>query len=368
MFASRGVAIWTSRRGTLLHEPADWELAIEPAWQYIQGHRETKIFLSQEALPWQAKSNGHEPLLIDPILNVADGEAEGFLYLELQNLAVPWDARSVASLLPAVQSLSAQVASACHQGRVYAETLAAQKMVQELALARRIQDSFLPQQIPHIPGWQITAALEPARQMAGDYYDFILLPDGQLGILIADVADKGLGPALYMALSRTLIRTFAIQYPTQPARVLALVNQRILQDASANLFVSVFYGVLNPASGQLAYANAGHPPPYLVNGQLGVQTLCNTGMPLGIDEESSWGQESVIIEPADVLLLYTDGVTDAQNHAGEFINRDAILDVARDCPGKPVDIIRRDILEVVHDFVGEAPRFDDITLVILSRD
>mgnify|MGYP001765883158 FL=1 len=368
MFASRGVAIWTSPRGLLLHEPADWELAIEPPWQYIQGHRQAKVFLSHEALPWQAKSNEHEPLLIVPILNVVNGDVEGFIYLELQNLAVPWDARSVASLLPAVQSLSAQVASACHQGRVYTETLAAQKMVQELALARRIQDSFLPQHIPHLPGWQITAALEPARQMAGDYYDFILLPDGQLGILIADVADKGLGPALYMALSRTLIRTFATQYPALPAQVLAMVNQRILQDASANLFVSVFYGVLNPAGGQLTYANAGHPPPYLVNEQLGVQTLRNTGMPLGIDEESVWGQESVTIKPGDVLLLYTDGVTDAQNHAGEFIDRDAILDVARDCPGKPVDSIRRDILEVVHDFVGEAPRFDDITLVILSRD
>jgi serine phosphatase RsbU (regulator of sigma subunit) len=307
-------------------------------------------------------------VLIDPILNVVSGEVEGFLYLELQNLAVPWDTRSVAGLLPAVQALSAQVASACHQGRVYAETLAAQNMVQELALARRIQDSFLPQQIPQIPGWQITAALEPARQMAGDYYDFILLPDDHLGILIADVADKGLGPALYMALSRTLIRTFATQYPDQPARVLALVNQRILQDASANLFVSVFYGVLDPAGGQLIYANAGHPPPYLVNAELGVQTLHNTGMPLGIDEESVWGQESVIMKSGDVLLLYTDGVTDAQNQVGEFIDRDAILDVARDCPGKPVEYIRRDILEVVHAFVGEAPRFDDITLVILSRD
>jgi serine phosphatase RsbU (regulator of sigma subunit) len=368
MFASRGVAIWTTARGLLLHEPVDWEIAIEPVWQCVQHYRETKAFLPQEALPWQTKAVAHEPLLVAPILNVVNGEAEGFVYLELQTLAVPWDTRSVANLLPAVQSLSAQVASACQQARVYADTLAGQRTLQELTLARRIQDSFLPQHIPQIPGWQIAAALEPARQMAGDYYDFIPLPEERLGILIADVADKGLGPALYMALSRTLIRTFATQYPAQPALVLTRVNQRILQDARANLFVTVFYGVLDPTTGQLIYANAGHPPPYLITASTGIQTLRNTGMPLGIDEESTWSQETVGIGAGDVLLLYTDGVTDAQNSQGEFIERKSILEVASDCPGKPVELIRRDILEVVHDFVGEAARFDDITLVVLSRD
>ncbi len=368
MFASRGVVIWTATRGLLLHEPQDWEVTTEPVWQYVQRYRDTKAFLAHESLPWQTIVSAHEPLLVSPILNVASGEAEGFVYLELQTLAVPWDKHSVASLLPAVQSLSAQVASACHQARVYAETLAGQKMLQELALARHIQDSFLPQHIPQLSGWQIAAALEPARQMAGDYYDFIHLPEGRLGVLIADVADKGLGPALYMALSRTLIRTFATQHPLHPAQVLTMVNQRILQDARANLFVTVFYGVLDPATGQLTYANAGHPPPYLINASAGIQTLRNTGMPLGIDEESVWGQETVRIAPGDVLLLYTDGVTDAQNSQGEFIDRQTILDVASDCPGKPVELIRQDILQVVHDFVGEAARFDDITLVVLSRD
>jgi serine phosphatase RsbU (regulator of sigma subunit) len=204
--------------------------------------------------------------------------------------------------------------------------------------------------------------------MAGDYYDFIHLPEGRLGVLIADVADKGLGPALYMALSRTLIRTFATQHPLLPAQVLTMVNQRILQDARANLFVTVFYAVLDPATGQLTYANAGHPPPYLINASYGIQTLRNTGMPLGIDEESAWGQETVHMQTGDVLLMYTDGVTDAQNSLGEFIDRKMILDVASDCPGKPVELIRQDILGVVHDFVGEAARFDDITLVVLSRD
>jgi len=368
MFASRGIAIWTASSGLLLHEPSDWALEIDPVWKFLQGSGATRMILPDERLPWQEKSGAHDPLLLVPIQNADSGETEGFVYLELQTLAVPWDKRSLASLVPAVQSLSAHVASACQQARAYMEMLAVQKTIQELSLARRIQDSFLPEHIPQIHGWQIAAALEPARQMAGDYYDFIQLPDGRLGILIADVADKGLGSALYMALSRTLIRTYAAQYTAQPAQVLARVNQRILEDARANLFVTVFYGVLDPTTGQLIYANAGHPPPYLMTAATGIHMLRNTGMPLGIDEESTWGQEAVEMVSEDVLLLYSDGVTDAQDGQGEFIDRKLILDVVSDCPGKPADLIRRDILEVVHDFVGEAARFDDITLVVLSRD
>lgn len=368
MFTSRGIAIWTVTRGLLLHEPLDWDVAIDPLWKWLQQSGVTRIVLADEDIPWQEKNGVHDPLVIVPIQNADSGETEGFVYLELQTLAVPWDKRSLAGLVPAVQSLSAHVASACQQARAYAETLTAQKAVQELSFARRIQDSFLPEQIPQLAGWQVAAALEPARQMAGDYYDFIPLPDGRLGFLIADVADKGLGSALYMALSRTLIRTFATQYPQEPAQVLARVNQRILQDARANLFVTVFYAVLDPTTGQLLYANAGHPPPYLITTATGIHMLRNTGMPLGIDEESSWGQEMVELGSEDVLLLYSDGITDAQNDRGEFIDRKLILDVVSDCPGKPAEFIRRDILEVVHDFVGDASRFDDITLVVISRD
>jgi serine phosphatase RsbU (regulator of sigma subunit) len=368
MFTTRGIHIWTVQRGTLLHEPADWKLDIKPVWNWLQRYHETKAFLPGVPFPWTEKNAIHEPLLVSPILNVVSGEAEGCVYLELQTMAIPWDDRSVASLLPAVQSLSAQVASACHQAHVYTETLAAQKTMQELTLARRIQASFLPETIPKVPGWQITAALEPARQMAGDYYDFIELPENRLGILIADVADKGLGSALYMALSSTLIRTFAEQYCDDPATVLAVVNQRILHDARANLFVTVFYGVLDPATGLLIYANAGHTPPYFVTADRGITTLRNTGMPLGIDEESDWKQETIHIHSGDVLMLYTDGVTDAQNSQGEFIDRKELLDITNCCVGQPVDQIQQAILDKLHRFVGDAPRFDDITLVILSRD
>jgi sigma-B regulation protein RsbU (phosphoserine phosphatase) len=239
--------------------------------------------------------------------------------------------------------------------------------LQELKLAHSIQASFLPASIPLIPGWQLTATLEPARQMAGDFYDFINLPNGKLGFLIADVADKGLGSALYMALSNTLIRTFANEYHANPAMVLKTANQHILRNARANLFVTVFFAVLDPTSGLVHYANAGHNPPFLL-GTNGIRTLNNTGMPLGIDEENDWTQDEVVISPGDILLLYTDGVTDAQNLAGEFIDKRVILNTVQMNMGKTAYAIQQSILERVHRFVGDAPRFDDLTLVILERE
>ena len=157
------------------------------------------------------------------------------------------------------------------------------------------------------------------------FYDVFLLPNGRLGILIADVADKGMASALYMALSRTLIRTYAAEYDTQPELVLTAANHRILMDTRADLFVTVFYGILDPATGTLVYCNAGHNPPYLFGAQNSpqqptqngdaVKSLRRTGMALGVLEESIWQQQTTQIDPGDVLVLYTDGITDAQKNA-----------------------------------------------------
>jgi sigma-B regulation protein RsbU (phosphoserine phosphatase) len=288
--------------------------------------------------------------------------------MELQALTIPWDLRSVQRQLPAVQALAAQVASAINQTQGYAKSLAMQKTLQELALARSIQASFLPETLPSLPGWQIAAALEPARQVAGDFYDFIHLSDGKLGILIADVADKGLGSSLYMALSGTLIRTFATDHVQEPATVLKTVNQHILRNARANLFVTVFFGVLDPINGLLSYANAGHNPPLLVGTNNGIKMLENTGMPLGIDTLNEWGEQEITISPGETLLMYTDGVTDAQNEHGEFIDRKIILNALQQNIGKSALDIQNSILDKVHHFVGEAERFDDLTLVVLVRE
>lgn len=142
--------------------------------------------------------------------------------------------------IAAVQSLAAQIASALHGARVYAQELEHENVARELAVAGQIQANFLPDELPQLPGWQLTAMLRPARETSGDFYDVIPLPNGRLGILVADVAGKGMGAALYMALSRTLIRTYAVEYDAQPELALAATNRRILADAGTGPFVTVF--------------------------------------------------------------------------------------------------------------------------------
>jgi hypothetical protein len=239
----------------------------------------------------------------------------------------------------------------------------------ELTLAGRVQTSLLPVRPPQLPGWQIAAALRPAREASGDFFDFIPLPGGRLGLVIADVADKGMAAALYMALSRTLIRTYAADYPDRPDLALRAANGRILADTQADLFVTVFYGVLSPDAATLTYCNAGHHPPYLLsalNGDL-PQPLPGHGMALGIMHDSHWEHATVTLPPGTALVLYTDGVLDAQNSTENRFGTQQMLDAAlsglRAGRSPQVDILNR-----LQQFVGDAPQFDDITLMTIVRD
>ena len=243
------------------------------------------------------------------------------------------------------------------------------KMAQELALAGEVQTSFLPRELPDIPGWQISVILRPARETSGDFYDVNLLPNGRLGILVADVVDKGVGAALFMALSWILIRTYAPEYPTQPELVLSAVNRRILKDTNANQFVAVFYGILDPATATLAYCNAGHVSPYLLSTQSddAVQTLRRTGPPLGILEDVTWEQGVVQLAPGDVLVLYTDGITDAEDGKGTFFGQERLLGSVQANLGRSAQEMQDALMAEVHEFVGDAPQFDDIALMVLVR-
>ncbi len=165
---------------------------------------------------------------------------------------------------------------------------------------------------------------------------------GGFGLLIADVADKGMGAALYMALSRTLIRTYAVEHEIQPGLVLAAANHRILADTRAGLFVTVFYCVLDPTSGELTYSNAGHNPPYLLSARDGnlIQELDRTGVPLGILDGGTWQQGVAHLASDDVLLLYTDGITEAQNAQGDFFDEDRLQEVVRTLKGRSARYIQ----------------------------
>jgi sigma-B regulation protein RsbU (phosphoserine phosphatase) len=251
-----------------------------------------------------------------------------------------------------------------------------ERMTQELALAGEVQASFLPRKAPEIPGWLLSATLQPARQASGDFFDFVTLPDARLAIVMADVSDKGAGAALYMALSCTLIRTYAPQYPTQPELVLGAVNRRILTDTSANQFVTVFYGILDTATGMLLYSNAGHCPPLHLRAanDRDAQELAATGIPLGIMEDRLWRRKAVQIDPGDLLVLYTDGITEARSDQAALFGEGRLAESVRASlraasPRPPTaQQIQDAILADVFRFVSDAPRSDDIALAILLRD
>jgi serine phosphatase RsbU (regulator of sigma subunit) len=355
----------------LLRHPHDAPPVPGLAWEWLRTASEARVFLPGEALPWQAAPQpAGEAVLLAPILEVQSERPLGGIYLSRKR-----DFGAARNSMPALQSLAAQVASALESAQVYVQTLAHQRVEQELALAWRIQARFLPDDLPHIDGWQLAATLKPARETSGDFYDVIPLPRGRFGLVVADVADKGVGAALYMALSRTLIRTYASEYDNRPDKVLGATNRRILMDAGASLFVTVFYGVLDPEQGTLTYFLAGHPPPFLLSAENGdsIQTLRGGGIALGIMEEAAYDYHVLQLEPGAVLLLYTDGVVDAQNQQQEFFGKERMLERAQAgldssaSPGRLAQDLQDALLTGVHEFVGDAAQFDDITLMVVAR-
>jgi serine phosphatase RsbU (regulator of sigma subunit)/DNA-binding NarL/FixJ family response regulator len=365
MFSNSRIEIRIFPDQTLLHHPADWSAVTDPAWEWLRTTSEAQYFLPETAVPWGDRQLADDAVVAAPIIGIESTGSIGGIYILRRR-----DLGSIANWVPAVESLAAQISSTLHGAQVYAQTLARQRVAKELALAGQIQASFLPDTLPDVPGWQLAAMLEPARETSGDFYDFIPLSNGRLGILVADVADKGMGAALYMALCRTLIRTYAAEHDARPDLVLGATNRRILMDARANMFVTVFYGILDPASGTLTYGNAGHNPPYLLSAQNRdmVQELHGTGMALGVIEDVTWKQDTVRLAPGDVLVLYSDGITEAQDQHGAFFGEKRLLQAAQANLGGSAQDIQDALIVEIREFVGEAPQFDDITLMVMARE
>ena len=255
------------------------------------------------------------------------------------------------------------------QNRLHAQAIDAELLTKELKKARQVQESLLPDKPPKIYGWDLAVSLEPAHETSGDFYDFLSLKDGRLGLVIADVTDKGTSAALFMALSRSLWRTFAIDHPDEPELTMAETNRRILADTHGGLFITLFYGILNPEDGSFSYCSAGHHPAFLIRAKDGsVEQLERTGIPLGAYDDVSWDKASVKLEPGDALVLYTDGITDAQNPAEEFFGLERLQELLKTQTGKPAGELHKTILGEVHNWMGDAPQFDDITLLVVVRD
>ena len=367
LFSPNAISIVLFPDRVLIHHPSDQPPVAAEAWAWLRAQPRMQSFPAKSIPPWHSQPI-EDAVLLAPIFGAADPHhLIGGLYLTQKRLIQ--DASAATSSMSAVQAVVDQIASALHQAEINARMLANQRVEQELSLAAKIQASFLPLALTDAPGWQLAAALEPARQTSGDYYDWGMLSNGKLAVAVADVADKGVGAALYMALTRTILRTFVFEYPDQPAQAFNAANRRIFEDARTDLFVTTFYGLIDPASGEMTYCNAGHNPPYVlrrVGGEPIPLTL--TGRPMGMFEDSQWTTRTISLEPGDRVVLYTDGVTEAQNAMGEFFGDARLLEVARRSMTCSVEAMQRAILAEVHAFMGDAPPADDITLLVLGRD
>ena len=245
-----------------------------------------------------------------------------------------------------------------------AEVRQRERIEQELRVAQLIQQQFLPEELPNLSGWEFAAFYGPAREVGGDFYDFIKLPEGQLGIVVGDVTDKGVPAALVMATTHSILRAEAPRL-IAPSDVLTRVNELLVDEMPAHMFVTCLYAVLNPATGRLRYANAGHNVPY-VSTEAGVTELRATGMPLGLLPGMEYEEKEATLAPGEIVLLHSDGLAEAHNPEREMFGFPRVAALTGEASDGEVLIDR--LLKELQDFVGpEVEQEDDITLVTLGR-
>jgi sigma-B regulation protein RsbU (phosphoserine phosphatase) len=271
---------------------------------------------------------------------------------------------------PADRELLAAIASsaaiAIENARLYQVAVEKGRLERELQMAYEVQAELLPREAPQVPGWDFAARWQPAREVAGDYYDFIPGDGGQLGLVIADVSDKGMAAALFMALTRSIVRASVDRAPS-PADGIAHANQLICADATSGMFVTLFYGLLNPATGEFTYVNAGHNPPLLYRADQDQLTkLVRTGMVLGVIEDTLFEQHTLRLNAGDFIVLYTDGVTDATDAHLQGFGMERLQCVILDHRHAPAADVVAALEQAIGDFAGSTAPFDDVAIVVIK--
>jgi serine phosphatase RsbU (regulator of sigma subunit)/anti-sigma regulatory factor (Ser/Thr protein kinase) len=293
---------------------------------------------------------------------VSQGELVGLLNLgpRLSDQEYSSDDRKLLDSLAAQAAPALQVAQLVR--RQEAEARSRERIEQELRVATMIQQNFLPKELPDLPGWHVSAYYRSAREVGGDFYDFIELPGGQIGIVIGDVTDKGVPAAMVMAATRSVLRASA-QRVVAPGHVLERVNELMCPDMPAKMFVTCLYGVLETRTGRFRYANAGHNLPYVRTAEGGVE-LRATGMPLGLLPGIAYEEKEAVLEPGQTMLLHSDGVAEAHAPDHEMLGFPRLLDVVGSGAGEVIDRV----LTELGRFTGPGwEQEDDITLVALTR-
>jgi sigma-B regulation protein RsbU (phosphoserine phosphatase) len=241
----------------------------------------------------------------------------------------------------------------------------------ELAIAAEIQQSFLPKTIPKVEGFDVAGRSVMAKEVGGDFFDVIpfevvSLGNRRMGVLIADVSGKGVPAALFMALSRIIVRVNATWHRDDPAQAIHDANNLIAADATAGMFVTLFYGILDHEKQSITYVNAGHNPPILFRAaDRSLSEFEATGIAMGARENMPYQSRVCPLSPGDVMVLYTDGITEANNDNGEMYGEARLQEVIRSSAGRSAHDILECILGDVKTFCGSAPQYDDITLMVI---
>ncbi|HEY6409044.1 MAG TPA: SpoIIE family protein phosphatase [Ktedonobacteraceae bacterium] len=296
---------------------------------------------------------------------VSQGELVGLLNLgpRLSEQDYSTDDRNLLNDLSTQAAPALRVAQLVREKR--AQDVDRERIEQELRVARLIQQTLLPKELPQPLGWQVSSYYQPARAVGGDFYDFLYFDDGRLGIVFGDVTDKGVPAALVMATTRSILRSTA-HISSSPGKVLELTNDLLYPDIPPNMFVTCLYAMLDPVSGRLVYANAGQDLPYLRHGG-DISELRATGMPLGLMQGMFYEEKEITLAPGDSILFYSDGLVEAHNPGREMFGFPHL----RKLLGGDLDRIPviDFLLAELAAFTGDGwEQEDDVTLVTLRRE
>lgn len=269
--------------------------------------------------------------------------------------------------LDLLSAIAANAAIAIENARLYEIAVEKGRMERELQMARQVQASLLPPDTPALPGWEFAVHWQPAREVAGDYYDFISDLQEGIGLVIGDVTDKGMPASLFMVFARSAVRS-SLAGRSRPDDAITRANRLICTDSTQGLFVTLFFCHLEPVSGRLTYVNAGHNPALLWRRGSGeLQRLDRTGMPLGIDPEVDYRQEVLDLQAGDLLLLYTDGVTEAMDAQGSEFGQGALENLLVSNPEATASELIEALKSALAEFAGDSSPSDDITMLVVHR-
>jgi phosphoserine phosphatase RsbU/P len=268
--------------------------------------------------------------------------------------------------LEIITGIAQQAALAIQNDLLQKEMVVRERLETEVQLARQIQQTFIPESLPQFDNWELAARWKTARQVGGDFYDVFDLPGKRLGLFIADVADKGVPAALFMALTRTLVRAAVTELET-PAMAMERVNDLLIPDTRQGMFVTAVYAVLDMEKNELTYVNAGHNPPLWVKHDGNIERLTRTAIALGVVTGEPVDQRTIKLESGDNLFLYTDGLTESFNAEGVFYGEERLLESIRSdtCSSASdlLDVVEKSLL----NFVQDMPAADDLTMLVLRR-